>query len=735
MVAKPQSKQMFQMLVSKLGGLLDQPIYHMPFSRDIQPSVADAEFIRNIYEECMAKRGVMLVQPEHVLSFKLMGIECLLSEKHAIARSLLDTQQFFENVSRDIVDESDENFSVKFELVYTMGTQRAIDFAPERWSMVQEILDNIPKIATQVGKLLPLSIEIQGGGDDKFPRVRLLRDDASDMLLDLLAKHIVGSGLSGLPIRNQSPETQAAIFRYITQSELTAAEIQAVEGHIFWTDSTKSPLLLVRGLIAGGVLRFTLMSKRWRVNFGPDASRTPPTKLAVPYRSKDCPSPRSEFSHPDVVILFTLLSYYYGGLNDEELFDAFFHLRRSDQAEIQYGEWVKAAPQLPVAFRQLSGVNIKDRLLCIQRIFPFLRYSKAVIDYYLQHFVFPKEMKEFPHKISASGWDLGAIKTHPTTGFSGTNDTLHLLPLAVNHLDLPSQSHINALVLAYLLQDETSVDILSPHGNGTFADHLLKVVSKMSPEVRVILDVGALVLEMNNFEIAEKWLSMCQNHCTQAIVFFHNEELSVLDCHGRLEPFQISPFAKQLDHCLVYLDEAHTRGTDLKLPRYYRAAVTLGANLTKDRLVQACMRMRKLGKGQSVVFLVPPEISTKIRERTAKPFNRQIEVVDVLCWSIGETWLDISRSMPLWAVQGHRFEKHKHLLHGANTTSELAEAFLEDEAQSLEARYKPMARDGSSQFEGWDMSNQDIARIYSRCREFDAMGFGSAGLQEEQEVR
>ena len=48
----------------------------------------------------------------------------------------------------------------------------------------------------------------------------------------------------------------------------------------------------------------------------------------------------------------------------------------------------------------------------------------------------------------------------------------------------------------------------------------------------------------------------------------------------------VSSFAQQMDECLVYLDEAHTRGTDLKLPTNYRAAVTLGPDLTKDRLVQ-----------------------------------------------------------------------------------------------------------------------------------------------------
>ncbi|QBZ56802.1 hypothetical protein PoMZ_01718, partial [Pyricularia oryzae] len=42
----------------------------------------------------------------------------------------------------------------------------------------------------------------------------------------------------------------------------------------------------------------------------------------------------------------------------------------------------------------------------------------------------------------------------------------------------------------------------------------------------------------------------------------------------------------QLDQCFMFLDEVYIRGTDLKLPIYYRATVTLGAGLTKNRFVQ-----------------------------------------------------------------------------------------------------------------------------------------------------
>lgn len=603
--------------------------------------------------------------------------------------------------------------------------------------IIQEILNLIQRCAKDVKGKLPHAIEIESSEESRFPRIRILRSEGADQLLSLVAKHIINFGLTSLPIRNQPSETQDAVLTYVTQSELTAEQIQAVEDSKFWTDSTKYPLLLIRGLLAGGVLRFCFTSKRWRVQYGLDTTRTPATKLAVPYRSKDSPSPRSEFSHPDVVILLSLLSYYYGGLSDDELFDSLAHLSKSDQAAIQYSEWVNtASPALSNGFRHLSGVSIKDRHQCITEVFPALRYSKNAIDYFLAHLVFPKEMKGFPYKLSASGWDLGAVKTHPTTGFSGTKDTYHVLPLDVKHLDMPSQSHTNALVLGYLL-DVAELKMLPPRTNVqiTDAEHLLAIVNTLGPDVRVVLDVGAQILELDNFQVAEKWLSMRKDERTQAVVYFQDEELSILDSTGRVESFQTSPFAKQLDLCLVYLDEAHTRGTDLRLPRNYRAAVTLGANLTKDRLVQACMRMRQLGKGQSVVCMIPEEISSKIRDRMENP-DTPIEVSDVLCWSVGESWMDLKRSMPLWAVQGHRFEEHKNLLNGANTTLEQANSFLEAEAQGLEDRYKPRVQGDTSsqQLKGWDMSNKKIAQIVSRCRDFEAMSFNSATLQEEQEV-
>ncbi|TLD10121.1 hypothetical protein PgNI_06587 [Pyricularia grisea] len=749
-VAKPQSKQMLQMLLAKLGGLLDVQVLQLPFSRALRLDPTQVSDLAADLTGCMRNGGILLVQPEHILSFKLMGLECLINGKEAIGRSLLGGQQFFDKYSRDIVDESDENFSVRFELVYTMGTQRPIDYSPDRWKLMQNVIEVVRDVAPSIAQEMPASLEIHNQfGRGSFPRIRILKADGQQALVHAVASRICATGLAGLPIARQNKESRAALFTYLTKTELTSTEIKAVEGVKqggFWSDATKAPLLLLRGILAGGVLGFTLAQKRWRVNYGLDATRQPPTRLAVPYRAKDSPSPRSEFSHPEVVLLLTSLSYYYGGLSDEDLFITFGHLLKSDQPDQEYNAWIADAPEIPSSFRHLEGVNIKDKPQCVKLLFPTLRYAKAAIDYFLGHVVFPKYIKEFPSKLSASGWDIGQVKTRPTSGFSGTNDARELLPLSVAHLDLPSQKHTNALVLGYLLRDDNHVSLIPQRTTtGSDADQLLTMVMDMQQEVQVLLDVGAQILELGNVEVARQWLRMHQekgNASTkQACVYFDDDDnLCVVDLHGKTELLQTSSFATALDVCLVFLDEAHTRGTDLKLPDNYRAAVTLGANLTKDRLVQACMRMRKLGKGQTVVFCIPPEIKVKILQRVHKDEEDRIELADVLHWAITETWIDIQRSIPLWAVQGRRFGHQKHLWDQSKdsnfdiTTMSPAHAikFQEDEAQTIEDLYRPGERDTKPCCAD-ACSHEGAASIVKHCAQFGEVNFDSAVLQEEQE--
>ena len=82
-VPKALTVQMFELLVARLGGLANRPIYHLPFSRTpeydkrnrmISPRIDD---LHKLMPQCMAERGILLVQPEHVLSLKLMSVQLM----------------------------------------------------------------------------------------------------------------------------------------------------------------------------------------------------------------------------------------------------------------------------------------------------------------------------------------------------------------------------------------------------------------------------------------------------------------------------------------------------------------------------------------------------------------------------------------------------------------------------------------------------------------------------------
>ncbi len=76
-VLKPLAKQMFQLLVERLCGLPNRRIFYLPFSRDVnvKASSETTQRIRGLFEECARVGGILVAQPEHILSFRLMVID------------------------------------------------------------------------------------------------------------------------------------------------------------------------------------------------------------------------------------------------------------------------------------------------------------------------------------------------------------------------------------------------------------------------------------------------------------------------------------------------------------------------------------------------------------------------------------------------------------------------------------------------------------------------------------
>jgi hypothetical protein len=302
---------------------------------------------------------------------------------------------------------------------------------------------------------------------------------------------------------------------------------------------------------------------------------------------QDVPSTRAEFAHPDVTIALTCLSYYYDGLTKDQVLLCFDLLEKLDNSEMEYDHWVELGQDFPAELRQLNGVNTENKTQVDELLVPLFSRNKGMVDFYLSQVVFPRAARQFQSKLLTSAWDLVEYKTNITTGFSGTNDNRYLLPTSITQVDPDFVLGTNALVLQHLLRPENDHYECAEGENGgrESASTFLKRIVKQEPEIRVLLDVGAQILELQNKELARYWLSL-RPDVSAAIFFDDSDHLTVITQDGTIEPFISSPFNRQLDKCIVYLDDVHTRGTDLKLPLGMRAAVTLGPKVTKDRLVQ-----------------------------------------------------------------------------------------------------------------------------------------------------
>ena len=262
-------------------------------------------------------------------------------------------------------------------------------------------------------------------------------------------------------------------------------------------------------------------------------------------------------------------------------------LAKLDNPEMEYDHWVKSGQDIPAELCQLKGVNTEEKTQVDGFLVPLFSRNKGMVDFYLSQVVFPRAAREFPSKLQTSAWDLVEDKKNIITGFSGTNDNRYLLPTSITQEDPDFVVSTNALVLQHLLRPENDHYECTEGDKGEreFVTSFLERLVKQDPEIRVLLDVGAQILELQNEELARYWLSLRPD--VSAAIFFNNlDHLTVVTPDGVTEPFISSPFNKQLEKCVVYLDDAHTRGTDLNLPQGTRAAVTLGPKVTKDKLVQ-----------------------------------------------------------------------------------------------------------------------------------------------------
>ncbi|CAF4043098.1 unnamed protein product [Rotaria sordida] len=684
----------YQSLRSKLGGLLNRKIFPFFCRRDMDFDLTQINIIFQRFQQALVKRDVVITAPEYILSFDLLAIDKCRRQELELGKSMLNIQRWLKKYARDVLDESDEILHVKYQLIYTVGGQLQVDGGIERWKTIQSILHSVKQHAASIANLYENDVCYKSSTKaSHFPRFRLL----SQRPFSKLCENIANDWLNDKDYRQVDKNL---ILSFILKTDVSFDRLK----HQFSTHAIQH-FLILRGLLSAEVLYFAL-KKRYRVNFGVNESSTFRRLMAVPFRAKDVAAENTEFGHPDLAIVLTQLSYYYSGLTASQICQCLDSLNQHErEPELIYEKWISKEDEKTIdsSIRHWKGINLKDGQQKNHHLYPVLRYNMIVIDYFLDHFVYPQEAKQFPHKLVASAWDLSApSRTKIVTGFSGTNDTQLLLPVHIRQCDLPELQKTDAIVLNNLLQAENeNYQSLTINTNSY---EILNHIIHSNSMINVIIDVGALFIDGTNRQIAIKWLELSDKSKVDYAIYFEMDSIFVCDRQSQHHAFQTSPASERLDRCIVYLDESHTRGTDFKFPNDFRAAVTLGNGLTKDRFVQACMRMRKLGKNHWLTFWSSHEVDQQIRTlknvTSGKSQDETIHLIDIIRWVYENTQQTTWDGLHHWSTQSLSYQqkanafRHVQWMNSeqqftSNLLKELATNCLEPEVISLERMYGP----------------------------------------------
>ena len=586
-VPQPLLMQTAQVVQSKLGGLVGRQVRHIPFSRKTSTALDMLKLYEELHRDICDAKGLLLTSHQHILSYKLGGWQQLADGKLNSARIMIDFQGWLNDHCRDVLDECDFTLSVKTQLNYPSGPETTVDGHPFRWQVAQGLLDLVANHIRALSRQFPCSIEmLERPGS--FPAMQFLNRDVEDALHDRILDDICVGRVPFLRFNDQVSSSSRTIVRcVISEHRLDQGMFKRAISNFKNPQIASKILLTVRGLLLNRILLLCL-DKRWNVQYGLAPQRHP---VAVPFDAKCKPSDQAEFGHPDVAILFTCLAFYYNGLTTQQFRQELQHVLQSNDPAAQYESWTSGREGLPDNLRHWNMINTDDDAQ-VNELWGYLRLDRIVVNHYLNHAVFPAHAKQFDIRLQASAWDVilfsGAQSREArTTGFSGTNDNRMMLPLTIRQGDLPALQQTSAEVLSYFLQPRN-------RAYQTLADNQNKRLSEVgflerlhATEIRLLIDAGAYVLEMDNKTLVQKWLAI--DHSAKAAVYFRDDNRAWILHRDNTKsdiPLLATPYADDLSDCVVYLDQAHTRGTDLRLPLYARGALTLALKQTKDFTVQ-----------------------------------------------------------------------------------------------------------------------------------------------------
>lgn len=155
------------------------------------------------------------------------------------------------------------------------------------------------------------------------------------------------------------------------------------------------------------------------------------------------------------------------------------------------------------------------------------------------------------------------------------------------------------------------------------------------------------------------------------------------------------------------------------------------------------MRLRKLGDGQSIACVAPPDICHAIKDVVKKGHQSPINAADVVQWAVEETCRNLERLYPLWIHRGLAHSRREiaycNFQKGRSADETIVKTFIkgtrEKEAESLASLYLGEHTSGKVlpyEFSEDDVQNdQMLAKLVNLWETSEPGGLQDSGLQQE----
>jgi hypothetical protein len=236
-------------------------------------------------------------------------------------------------------------------------------------------------------------------------------------------------------------------------------------------------------------------------------------------------------------------------------------------------------------------------------------------------------------KLSASAQELGSTMLFEhRVGFSGTPSSLIPKDLGVCQFEPGSEAAIFQSLSSPVICDVEFLEQMDWQPK-SILDLILR-----NGKYKALIDTGALITGFSNLEVARYLLEHgLQNNGIDGVVYLDEGDRKMVLVAATGNLVKLEECGVAVERRFAFYDQVHTTGMDIKHAPNARALLTLGKDMVFRDLAQGAYRMRRICRGQTITYLIIPEIRNLImREieklKIMKTDQKDFGLINILIW-------------------------------------------------------------------------------------------------------